>query len=225
LANLARRSCRTKRAFWTRSGSRTRRHTSLHGLGSSKAIPGSSSPQPRRHSEPAISSWESNTRKRSRNARFRPKECRSPGHRSMALIPGFPDSAIATRTATGFQTCSNGSTAPGRPTGFPSRGGNLCRYEKPESYPAHASAPAPKSCSFAAFAAASPCRARLRGGRKPAHLIRPAWLRPPIRSVLAPPRPPAPGATNRRFYFAGSTGITSFISPRPLRPASTIRRT
>ena len=32
-------------------------------------------------------------------------------------------------------------------------------------------------------------------------------------------------ATNRRFYSAASTGTTSFISPRPLRPASTIRRT
>jgi hypothetical protein len=42
------------------------------------------------------------------------------------------------------------------------------------------------------WAAASPCRARLRGGCKPAQLSRLAWLRPPIRSVLAPPRPPAP---------------------------------
>jgi Zincin-like metallopeptidase len=35
---------------------------------------------------------------------------------------GIPASAIATRTAMVFQTCSNGSTARGRPTGFPSRG-------------------------------------------------------------------------------------------------------
>ena len=33
----------------------------------------------------------------------------------------------------------------------------------------------------------------LRDGCKPAQLSRPAWLRPPIRSVLAPPRHPAPG--------------------------------
>ena len=35
----------------------------------------------------------------------------------------------------------------------------------------------------------------------------------------------APGGTNRRFYFAATMGITSFTSPRPLRPASTNRRT
>ena len=80
--------------------------------------------------EPAISSWESSTRNRSRNARFRPKECRSPGRGSMALTPGFPASPITTRTATGFQRSWNGSTAPGRPTGFPDRStGNPCRYE------------------------------------------------------------------------------------------------
>ena len=42
---------------------------------------------------------------------------------------------------------------------------------------------------------------------------RPAWLRPPIRSVLAPPRHPAPGGTNRRFYFAPSEGDHILYQP------------
>ena len=76
------------------------------------------------------------------------------------------------------------------------------------NFPDHPGAPALLLRSFAAFAAASPCRARLRGGRKPAHLSRPAWLRPPIRSVLAPPRHPAPGGTNRRFHPSFSSDFT-----------------
>jgi hypothetical protein len=87
-----------------------------------------------------------------------------------------------------------------------------------------ATAPPPTVLSDT-IAAASPCRARFLDGCKPAQISRPAWLRPPIRSVLAPPRHPAPGGTNRRSYFAPRRGTTSFISPRPLRPASTIRRT
>ena len=39
-ANSERRSCRTRPAFWTRSGSRTRRPTSPRGFRSSKTIPG-----------------------------------------------------------------------------------------------------------------------------------------------------------------------------------------
>ena len=122
----------------------------------------------------AISSWESSTRSRSRNARLRPRECRLPGRGIMGLTPGFPALPTATKTATGFQPSWNGSTAPGRATGSPGHIGNPCRYEKPEHSPAHLGAPAPSSRSFASFAqagrAASPCRARLRNGCKSAHL-------------------------------------------------------
>ena len=71
---------------------------------------------------------------------------------------GWLASHIATRTATGFQLSSNGSTSRIRPTGFPVHIGNPCRYEKPEHSPAHLCASAPSSRSFASFAgAASPC--------------------------------------------------------------------
>jgi hypothetical protein len=141
--------------------------------------------------------------------------------REYGIDPGFPALPTATRTPTGFQLSWNGSMEPGRPTGFPGHGGSP--YER--NFREQPGAPAPKSRSFAPFAAASPCRARLRDGCKPAQISRPAWLRPPIRSVLAPPRHPAPGGTNRRSYLVPRRGTTSFISPRPLRPASTIRRT
>ena len=36
----------------------------------------------------------------------------------------------------------------------------------------------------------------------------PLGLRPPIRSVLASPRHPAPGGTNRRFYPSFSSDFT-----------------
>ena len=62
--------------------------------------------------------------------------------RSTGSTPGIPASPTKTRTATGYQRSWNGSTEPGRSTGFPDREGNLCRYERPESYPAHLGASA-----------------------------------------------------------------------------------
>jgi hypothetical protein len=63
-------------------------------------------------------------------------------------------------------------------------------------------------------------------GRLQTSAALPTRLASPAHSLRPRPAPtPGSGATNRQSYFAGSTGITSFISPRPLRPASTIRRT
>jgi antirestriction protein ArdC len=121
------------------------------------------------------------------------------GRASMGLTSGFSALPIATRTATVLQPSRSGSTARSQSTRSPGHTANPCRYENPERYPAHLGAPAPSSRSFASFAAANPCRARLRGC-KPAQPRRPAWLRPPIPSVLASPRHPAPGGRNRRLH-------------------------
>ena len=68
---------------------------------------------------------------------------------------------------------------------------------------------------------------------RPASLLRepqseqsfqPAWFGPPIRSVLAFPQTPAPGATNRRLHRPASwRRVTLFTKPRPSRRASTKR--
>jgi hypothetical protein len=62
-------------------------------------------------------------------------------------------------------------------------------------------------------------------GRLQTSATLPTRLASPAHSLRPRPAPtPGSGATNRQSYFAGSTGITS-LSARPLRPASTIRRT
>jgi hypothetical protein len=63
------------------------------------------------------------------------------------------------------------------------------------------------------WAATSPCRARLRGGCKPAQLSRLAWLRPPIRSVLAPPRPPAPAQRIGSLTLPAAPGLHPLSAP------------
>jgi hypothetical protein len=63
------------------------------------------------------------------------------------------------------------------------------------------------------WAATSPCRARLRGGCKPAQLSRLAWLRPPIRSVLAPPRPPAPAQRIGSLTLPAAPGSHPLSAP------------
>ena len=79
------------------------------------------------------------------------------------------------------------------------------------NFPEHPGAPAPLLRSFAAFAAASPCRARLRDGCKPAQLSRPAWLRPPIRFRPRPAPTPGSGRHESAVLFCSPAG-----GPHPL---------
>jgi hypothetical protein len=112
-------------------GSRTPRPTSIRESRSSKVTPDSSCLPHRRPSVPAISSRAlMNTRKPFKNARSLPKECRLHGLKRTGLTPGFPALLTEIATAMASQTCSNGSMARNRPTGFLNPSNRECLYEK-----------------------------------------------------------------------------------------------